>query len=79
MPFLQKEFYADRPKYHIMLSNGEIYHMAFRLWEETIRERWQLSLVELRDYLKVLNKQDLSKQDMEAKAREWIKEKIKSK
>lgn len=59
-----------------MLSNGEIYHMAFRLWEDAVRERWQLSVVELRNYLKELNKQDLSKQDMEAKAREWIKEKI---
>jgi len=60
-----------------MLSNGEIYHMAFRLWEETLREHKQVSVVELRDYLKELNKQDLSKQDMENKAREWIKAKKK--
>ena len=60
-----------------MLSNGEIYHMAFRLWEEVVREHKQLSVVELRDYLKELNKQDLSKQDMESKAREWIKAKKK--
>jgi hypothetical protein len=60
-----------------MMSNGEIYHMAFRLWEEVVREHKQLSVVELRDYLKELNKRDISKQDMENKAREWIKEKKK--
>ncbi len=60
-----------------MLSNGEIYHMAFKLWEEMSREHWQLSVVELRDHLKELNKQDLSKEELEAKAREWIKEKVK--
>ncbi len=58
-----------------MLSNGEIYHMAFQLWEETVRERWQLSVVELRDHIKELNKQDLSKEQIEKKAREWIKQK----
>jgi hypothetical protein len=60
-----------------MMSNGEIYHMAFRLWEEVVREHKQLPVVELRDYLKDLNKRDISKQDMENKAREWIKEKKK--
>lgn len=60
-----------------MLSNGEIYHMAFRLWEEVVREHKQLPVVELRDHLKELNKQNLSKEQMEEKAREWIKEKKK--
>ncbi len=60
-----------------MLSNGEIYHMAFRLWEEVVREHKQLSVVELRDYLRELNKQGLSKEQMEEKAREWIKAKKK--
>jgi hypothetical protein len=60
-----------------MLSNGEIYHMAFKLWEEAVREHRQLSVVELRNYMKELNKQELSKQEMEERAREWIKEKIK--
>jgi len=60
-----------------MLSNGEIYHMAFRLWEEVVRERKQLSVVELRDYLKELNEQDLSKEEIEKKAREWIQAKKK--
>ena len=60
-----------------MLSNGEIYHMAFQLWEEVIREHKQLSVVELRDYLKELNKQDLSKEEIEKKARDWIKAKKK--
>ena len=60
-----------------MLSNGEIYHMAFMLWEEVVREHKQLSVVDLRNYLKELNKQDLSKGQMEEKAREWIKEKKK--
>jgi hypothetical protein len=60
-----------------MLSNGEIYHMAFRLWEEVLRGRGQLSVVELRDHLKELNRQDLPKEQLEAKAREWIREKTK--
>ena len=58
-----------------MLSNGEIYHIAFRLWEEVLRKHGQLSVVELRAYLKELNKQDLSKEKIEEKAREWMKEK----
>jgi len=57
-----------------MLSNGEIYHMAFKLWEEVVREHKQLSVFELRSYLKELNTQDLSKEQIEEKAREWIKE-----
>jgi hypothetical protein len=61
----------------IMLSNGEIYHMAFQLWEDVHREHKQLSVVALRDHLKELNKQDLSKEQIEAKAREWIREKAK--
>ncbi len=60
-----------------MLSNGEIYHMAFQLWEDVHRERKQLSVVELRNYLKELNKQDMPKEQLEAKAREWINEKKK--
>jgi hypothetical protein len=60
-----------------MLSNGEIYHMAFRLWEEVIREHGQLSVVELRDYLKELNTKGLPKAQMEEKGREWAKEKTK--
>jgi len=60
-----------------MPSNGEIYHMAFRLWEEVLREHKQLSVVELRDYLKELNKQGLSKEQMEEEGREWAKEKTK--
>lgn len=60
-----------------MLSNGEVYHMAFQLWEETVKKGAQLSVVELRDYLKGINQKDLSKQEMEAQAREWIKEKLK--
>ncbi|HTY90261.1 MAG TPA: hypothetical protein VMC84_03715 [Methanocella sp.] len=57
-----------------MLSNGEIYHMAFKLWEEVVREHKQLSVFELRSYLKELNTQDLPKEQIEEKAREWIKE-----
>jgi hypothetical protein len=60
-----------------MLSNGEIYHMAFKLWEVVVREHGQLSVVELRDYLKEMNRQGLSKEQMEEKGREWIKEKAK--
>ncbi|BAI60670.1 hypothetical protein MCP_0598 [Methanocella paludicola SANAE] len=58
-----------------MLSNGEIYHMAFRLWEEVIKKHKQLSVVELRDHLKELNRQDMPQEQLEEKAREWIKEK----
>jgi hypothetical protein len=60
-----------------MLSNGEIYHMAFNLWEETLKKGAQLSVVELRDHLKELNTRDLSKQEIETKARDWIMEKTK--
>jgi hypothetical protein len=60
-----------------MLSNGEIYHMAFRLWDEVIRRNKQLSVVELRDYIKELNQQDMPKEQLEEKAREWIREKTK--
>jgi hypothetical protein len=60
-----------------MLSNGEIYHMAFRLREEFLKKGYQAGLVELRDYLKELNKRDMPKQEMEEKAREWAEEKKK--
>lgn len=60
-----------------MLSNGEIYHMAFRLWEEVLKRHEQLSVVELRDYIKELNRQDTPKEQLEEKAREWIREKTK--
>jgi hypothetical protein len=60
-----------------MLSNGEIYHMAFILWEEMFRQGKQVSVVALRDHLKEINGQGLSKQEMEEKARQWIKENIK--
>jgi hypothetical protein len=60
-----------------MLSNGEIYHMAFKLQEEFLRKGSRIGLVELRNYLKQLNKQDMSKPEMEEKAREWADEKKK--
>ncbi len=60
-----------------MLSNGEIYHMAFQLWEDVLKGHGQLSVVELRDHLKELNREGLSKEQLEEKAREWIKEKTK--
>jgi hypothetical protein len=60
-----------------MLSNGEIYHLAFRLHEEFLRKGYQVGLVELRDYLKELNKQDLPKPEIEDKARRWAEEKRK--
>lgn len=61
----------------IMLSNGEIYHLAFRLHEEFLRKGYQVGLVELRDHLRELNKRDMPKPDMEEKAREWAEEKKK--
>jgi hypothetical protein len=33
--------------------------------------------VELRDYIKELNRQDMPKEQLEEKAREWIREKTK--
>jgi len=51
--------------------------MAFKLQEEFLRKGSRIGLVELRDYLKQLNKQDMSKPEMEEKAREWADEKKK--
>lgn len=60
-----------------MLSNGEIYHMAFNLHDEFLKKGIQVPVVVLRDHLKELNKKDLGKPELEEKAREWIREKIK--
>lgn len=61
-----------------MLSNGEIYHLAFSLHEEFLKKRRQVPLVGLRDYLKELNKQGLTKPEMEERAREWAREKYRA-
>jgi|GEM_PF-5710927 len=55
-----------------MLSNGEIYHLAFSIREEYMKKGGQVPVVELRDYLKELNAKDMPKREMEEKAREWI-------
>ncbi len=60
-----------------MLSNGEIYHMAFNLHDEFLKKGIQVPVVELRDHLKELNEKDLSKPELEEKAREWAREKMK--
>lgn len=60
-----------------MLSNGEIYHLAFKLHEEFIKNGMQVSVVQLRDHLRELNRQGLGKPELEEKAREWAKEKKK--
>ena len=49
--------------------------MAFRIWDEYVKKGKQLSVVELRDRIKELNQQNLEKQELEEKAREWAKEK----
>jgi dihydroxyacetone kinase len=53
-----------------MASNGEIYHLAFNLHEELMKKGMQVTTVEIRDYLTVLNGQGMSLPDMEKKARE---------
>ncbi len=53
-----------------MASNGEIYHLAFNLHDELMKKGIQVTTVEIRDYLTELNKQDMSLEDMEKKARE---------
>ena len=60
-----------------MLSNGEIYHMAFSLHEEFLRKGFQVGIIELRDHLKELNKQDTPKPELEEKARQWAESKKK--
>jgi hypothetical protein len=61
----------------IMASNGEIYHLAFNLHDEMMKKGMQVTTVEIRDYLKEQNKEGATKQELEAKAREWLNEKIK--
>lgn len=61
----------------IMASNGEIYHLAFDLHDELMKKGVQVTVVELRDYMKEQNKEGATKQELEAKAREWLNEKIK--
>lgn len=61
----------------IMVSNGEIYHLAFQVNEELIKQGKHPSVVEIRDYLKELNKQGLSLEDMKNKAVEMAREKYK--
>ena len=53
-----------------MLSNGEIYHLAFNIHDELMKKGIQVTTVEIRDYLKELNEQGMSLADMEKKARE---------
>ena len=60
-----------------MASNGEIYHLAFNLHDEMMKKGMQVITVEIRDYLKEINKEATTKQELEAKAREWLNEKIK--
>jgi hypothetical protein len=60
-----------------MLSNGEIYHLAFGIRDGYMKKGIQVPVVALRDYLKELNAKDMPKPEMEEKAREWVKEKMK--
>ena len=54
-----------------MVSNGEIYHLAFNISDELLRKGFQPSRVAIRDHLKELNKQDLPREEMEKRAKEW--------
>jgi hypothetical protein len=58
-----------------MLSNGEIYHMALNIHEEFMKKHLQVPIVELRDYIKAQNRQDIQRPEMEEKAREWARKK----
>jgi hypothetical protein len=60
-----------------MLSNGEIYHLSFNVHDEYLRKGFQVPIVELRDYLKELNKQEIPEPELEEKAREWAERKKK--
>jgi len=60
-----------------MLSNGEIYHLAFSIREGFMKKGVQVPVVELRDYLKELNAKDMPKPEMEEKGREWVIQKTK--
>ncbi len=58
-----------------MISNGEIYHLAFNLHHDYLKKGMQVPIVELRDYLKGLNKGEITKAELEEKGREWANQK----
>ncbi len=60
-----------------MLSNGEIYNLALKLQAEFMKRHIEVSMVELRDFLKDLNRQNVQKPAMEEQARVWGEGKIK--
>lgn len=55
-----------------MLSNGEIYHMSFRLRKEFVEKGIQAPIMEIREELRSLSAQGMSKEELEKKVRELM-------
>jgi hypothetical protein len=58
-----------------MASNGEIYHLAFKIRNELLKNGIQMPLIEIRDALKGMNEKNIPFEEMEKKLIEISKEK----
>jgi hypothetical protein len=58
----------------IMLSSGEVYHLAFKVHDELMQEGVRSSIVQIRYELRKLNEKDMPVEEMVARVKEAVKE-----